>query len=59
MCDRLNGKVWKLPQLQQMMGKFAYYSMIEKEYFENVMKEYSRKFKQDVMKCIKADLRRC
>lgn len=59
MCDRLSGKVWELPQLQQMMGKYAYYSMIEKEYFENVMKEYSRKFKQDVMKCIKADLRRC
>lgn len=57
--DKLNGKTWKLEDIQVMEGYRSYYRMIEGETIDRIIDHMNKKFNVNVVSMIKADLRTC
>lgn len=51
--DTRNGKYWNIEDVYHLRGLLSYYSMVEKEYFENVIKQQENKWKVNVSKMFK------
>ena len=46
--DTLNGKPWDIGDVQHLRGLLSYYTMIEKDYFENIIKQQNKKWNVNV-----------
>ena len=54
--DTKNGKHWDIGDVQHLRGLLSYYTMIEKEYFENIIKQQNNKWQVNVRDMFKAYL---
>ena len=52
--DYINGTPWNLEDVQEFAGVLSYYSMVEKDFFDQLIERYDTKFKQDTRAIIKA-----
>lgn len=46
--DTINGNPWSLEDVNHLKGKIAYYTMIEKEYFESIIDRQNKKYKVNI-----------
>ena len=46
--DTKHGKQWEIEDVQHLRGLLSYYTMIEKEYFENIIKTQNEKWNVNV-----------
>ena len=54
--DTKNGKRWDIGDVQHLRGQLSYYTMVEKDYFENIIKQQNKKWGVDVRSMFKAYL---
>ena len=51
--DTKNGKPWDIGDVQHLRGLLSYYTMIEKDYFENIIRQQNKKWGVNVKQMFK------
>ena len=54
--DTKNGKHWEIGDVQHLRGQLSYYTMVEKDYFENIVAQQNKKWNVDVKEMFRAYL---
>lgn len=52
--DYINGNPWSLDDVQEFAGVLSYYSMVEKQFFDQIIDRYNCKFNLDTRDIIKS-----
>lgn len=51
--DTKNGKLWDMDDVYHLRGQLSYYTMVEKDYFENIISQYNQKWNVNVKEMFK------